>query len=73
MKCIKSNFIPWEQFTILLAQSKLHSEPVDGGQLLNLLVSSSQTGQTYLLTKLGKPRVGKQRSVTNQLMQHIAR
>ena len=56
---------------ILLAQPELHGEPVDCGQLLDLLVRGAEAGQTYLLTELGKPRVSKQWCMPDELMEYV--
>ena len=57
--------------SVLLAQPELHGEPVDRGQLLDLLVCGSEAGQTDLLTELGKAGVSKQRGVANELMENV--
>ena len=56
---------------VLLAQTELHREPVDCGELLDFLVRGSEAGEADLLTELGEPRVSKQRGVTDELMENV--
>ena len=56
---------------VLLAQTELHREPVDGGELLDFLVRGAEAGEADLLTELGEPRVSKQRGVTDELMENV--
>ena len=55
----------------LLAEAKLHREPVAGGQLLDVLVGGAQTGQADLLAEAGKGGVGEERGVTHQLVADV--
>lgn len=56
---------------VLLAQPELHGEPVDRGELLDLLICGAEAGQTDLLTELRKARVSKQWRVSNELMENV--
>lgn len=42
-----------------------------GGQFLDVVLRSPQTGQSQLLRELGKGRVGEERHVTQQLVTHV--
>lgn len=56
---------------VLLAEPELDGEPVDGGQLLDLLVGGTEGGETDLLGELGEAGVRQQWHVTEQLVDAV--
>ena len=55
----------------LLAQTELDGEPVDGRELLDLLVAGAERSQTDLLRELGKVWIGQQGYVTEELVDRV--
>lgn len=48
------------------------AEDTYGGELLDVLLGCSQTGQADLLRELGERRVSEEGDVTQQLVTHVA-
>jgi hypothetical protein len=59
------------QLSIFLTQSKLYSEPINSGQLKDILITSPQRSESNLMRKISKIRVCKQRNVTQKLVANI--
>jgi len=55
-----------------LAEAELHREPVDGRQLLDLLVRGAEGCQTDLLRELGEARIGQERHVAQEFVNAVS-